>query len=84
MATLTTHANLLVDQYTAGLMLTLRTLRVWLGDDRAIEDSPSKLIYIGLSLAVVAAVGVILWRVLDSAEQQIPDPVVPAGGGGDG
>lgn len=77
MPTAAASFNLMVDEYTAGLMLTLRALRRWLGDDRGLEDSPSKLIYIGLSLAVVTAVGIILWNVLGSAEDKIPDPVIP-------
>lgn len=49
-----------------------------LADDSGVEDSPSKLIYLAVAVAIAIAAGVFIIGVFNDAKDGVPDPVAPA------
>jgi hypothetical protein len=49
-----------------------------LGDDTGVEDSPTKLIYLAIAVAVAIAAGVFIISVFNDAQSGVPDPVAPS------
>ncbi len=54
-----------------------RTLAHRLTDDRGVEDSPSKLIFLGVAVAIAIAAGLFIIGVFNDAQSGVPDPVAP-------
>ena len=49
-----------------------------LADDSGVEDSPSKLIYLAVAVAVAIAAGVFIINTFNTAQTGVPDPVAPS------
>ena len=49
-----------------------------LADESGVEDSPSKLIYLAVAVAVAIAAGLFIIGVFNDAQEGVPDPVAPA------
>jgi hypothetical protein len=55
-----------------------RSLARRLADDRGVEDSPSKLIFLAVTVAIAIAAGVFIISVFNDAQNNVPDPVAPS------
>lgn len=57
-----------------------RARAVWerLADDSGVEDSPSKLLWLAVAVALAIAAGVFIIGVFNDARDGVPDPVAPA------
>lgn len=55
-----------------------KTLGRRLTDDRGVEDSPSKLIFLAVAVAVAIAAGLFVVGVFNDAQNNVPDPVAPS------
>ena len=55
-----------------------RTVWQRLADDSGVEDSPSKLLYLAIAVALAIAAGVFIIGVFNDARDGVPDPVAPA------
>ncbi|MDJ0771611.1 MAG: hypothetical protein QNJ12_22690 [Ilumatobacter sp.] len=49
-----------------------------LADDRGVEDSPSKLIFLAVAVAIAIAAGLFIIGVFNDAQDNVPDPVAPS------
>lgn len=49
-----------------------------LADDSGIEDSPTKLLYLAVAVALAIAAGVFIINVFNDAQSSVPDPVAPS------
>lgn len=85
MTTQTTRANP-TTMTVVGVWLTIAYTRtvdgihtLWdrLADDTGVEDSPSKLLYLAVAVAIAIAAGVFIISVFNSAKSGVPDPVAP-------
>ena len=50
-----------------------------LSDDRGVEDSPAKMIWIGAAIVIAIAATVFAISVFNDAQSQVPSPAVPQG-----
>ena len=55
-----------------------RSLAHRMADDRGVEDSPSKLIFLAVAVAIAIAAGLFIIGVFNDAQDNVPDPVAPA------
>ncbi|WP_420451662.1 hypothetical protein [Ilumatobacter sp.] len=55
----------------------LRALYDRLSDDSGVEDAPSKLIYLGVAVAVAIAAGLFIIQQFNDARDSVPDPIAP-------
>ena len=67
----------LASVYLAGADV-VRRLWAHCRDESGVEDSPSKLIYLAVAVAVAIAAGVFIIGVFNDAQSGVPDPVAPA------
>lgn len=51
-----------------------------LSDDRGVEDSPAKMIWIGAAIVIAIAATAFAISVFNDAQSQVPSPAVPQGG----
>lgn len=49
-----------------------------LADDAGVEDSPSKLIFLAVAVAIAIAAGLFVIGVFNDAQSNVPDPVAPS------
>ena len=49
-----------------------------LADESGIEDSPTKLLYLAVAVALAIAAGVFIISVFNDAQSGVPDPVAPS------
>jgi hypothetical protein len=49
-----------------------------LADDTGVEDSPSKLIFLAVAVAIAIAAGLFVIGVFNDAQSNVPDPVAPS------
>lgn len=49
-----------------------------MADESGVEDSPSKLIYLAVAVAVAIAAGLFVIGVFNDAKDGVPDPVAPS------
>lgn len=61
-----------------GLFDSGRRVGRHLADDRGVEDSPSKLIFLAVAVAIAIAAGLFIVGVFNDAQSNVPDPVAPA------
>ena len=61
-----------------GLLDSGRRVGRRLADDRGVEDSPSKLIFLAVAVAIASAAGLFIVGVFNDAQSNVPDPVAPA------
>ena len=61
-----------------GLTDASRALGTRLADDSGVEDSPSKLIFLAVAVAIAIAAGLFIIGVFNDAQSNVPDPVAPA------
>ena len=54
-----------------------RALGRRLADDSGVEDSPSKLIFLAVAVAIAIAAGLFVIGVFNDAQDNVPDPVAP-------
>jgi hypothetical protein len=66
----------------AGVALASPQVRARLADDRGIDDSPSKLIWIAGSLAIAVAAVAFAISVFNDTKDDVENPVVPDVDGG--
>ena len=50
-----------------------------LSDDRGVEDSPAKMIWIGAAIVIAIAATAFAISVFNDAQSQVPSPAVPQG-----
>ena len=55
-----------------------RALGRRLADDAGVEDSPSKLIFLAVAVAIAIAAGLFVIGVFNDAQSNVPDPVAPS------
>ena len=55
-----------------------RALGRRLADDTGVEDSPSKLIFLAVAVAIAIAAGLFVIGVFNDAQSNVPDPVAPS------
>jgi hypothetical protein len=55
-----------------------RALGRRLADDSGVEDSPSKLIFLAVAVAIAIAAGLFIIGVFNDAQDNVPDPVAPS------
>ena len=65
-------------EYVMALVEGVRWFRQYLADDRGVEDSPSKLIFLAVAVAIAIAAGLFIVGVFNDAQSNVPDPVAPA------
>jgi hypothetical protein len=55
-----------------------RAKELWhrIEDDRGIDESVSKLIYLAVGIGLAVAAAAFIWQQFDAAQEQVPDPVV--------
>lgn len=51
-----------------------------LSDDRGVEDSPAKMIWIGAAIVIAIAATAFAVNIFQDAQGQVPQPAVPQGG----
>lgn len=56
---------------------TTRNVGRRLADDTGVEDSPSKLIFLAVAVAIAIAAGLFVIGVFNDAQDNVPDPVAP-------
>lgn len=59
------------------LVDTTRNVGRRLADDTGVEDSPSKLIFLAVAVAIAIAAGLFVIGVFNDAQDNVPDPVAP-------
>ena len=57
---------------------TSRAVGRRLADDSGVEDSPSKLIFLAVTVAIAIAAGLFIIGVFNDAQDNVPDPVAPS------
>lgn len=65
------------DQAYVGVLMTLASMKRWVSEDAGLDDSPSKLIWIAVSVALAIAAGAFAIKVFGDAKSGVPLPIAP-------